>query len=241
VSAGAHATAPSRQRRRFLADEGDAFFERNRVDEAGLAARVDADPVLRALRELAVRPQCVLEVGAGDGWRLRALRESGGAEPPAVFGLDPSRRALVHGRRRFGLDLARATAERLPFADGTFDLVVLGFCLYLCDRRDLFRVAAEVDRVTAERGLVVVFDFHAATPHRVPYAHAPGQWSYKMDHGALFAWSPAYQLVLRELSPYPGAPPPAEGGEQLQVDVFRRDTAAGWPEPPAPARRGERA
>ena len=181
--------------------------------------------MVRALEELQLPAERLLEIGAGDGWRLGALRERGLGKH--FSGLDPSRRAATDGRRRFGVDLLQATAECLPFASRSFDVVVLGFCLYLCDRDDLFQIAAETDRVLAERGSVVVFDFYAGSPRRTPYAHAPGQYSYKMDYSGLFAWNPSYQTIHREILPYPGG---AGNEDLLMVAVLQRDAARAYAE-----------
>jgi ubiquinone/menaquinone biosynthesis C-methylase UbiE len=214
------------QRARFLASEGDAYFARNRGKSS--PARIEQDPVLRALEKLDLRPARVLEVGAGDGWRLAALRES--ASPPRCVGVDPSGDALAEGARRAPrVEFARATAERLPFRERCFDLVILSFCLYLVDRDDLFSVAAEVDRVLASSGHVAVYDFYPEQPHRRRYSHAPDTFSYKMNYSAMFLWNPAYRCVLEEIFAYPGSGP-ARADDRVAISVLQRDAASAWPE-----------
>ena len=39
------------------------------------------------------------------------------------------------------------TAEKLKFEDDKFDLIIFGFCLYLCDREDLIKIVDETNRV----------------------------------------------------------------------------------------------
>jgi len=226
-----------RQREAFLAGEGDAFFARNRTGSGELEARWQRDPVLRALDGLGARPRRVLEVGAGDGWRLAGL---GRRHPGAgLFGVEPSAAAARDGRRRFGLPLVRGSAERLAFADDAFDLVILGFFLYLCDREDLFAIAAEVDRVAREDALVAVFDFHAERPYRNPYAHRPGCYSYKMDYAGMFLWNPGYRVLERAVVGHDG--PVARGPDDaLAVTVLRRRLADAYAEgPPAEATSAE--
>jgi len=222
-----------RQREVFLAGEGDAFFARNRTAPGDLERRWRRDPVLRTLARLGARPRRVLEVGAGDGWRLAGLRRR---YPGArLCGVEPSAAAVRDGRRRFGLPLVRGTAERLAFADDVFDLVILGFFLYLCDREDLFAVAAEVDRVACEDALVAVFDFHAERPYRNPYAHRPGCYSYKMDYAGMFLWNPGYRVLERAVVGHAG-PVAAGPDDALAVTVLRRRLAGAYAEgPPAEA------
>lgn len=220
-------TDRSSQRAAFLASEGDAWFQRNCASWQDLAARAAGDPLLAAYRELDLAPRRALEVGASDGWRLEVMRR---ARPDARYcGLEPSARAVVAGRARHPeVALARGTADRLPYRAGSFELVTLGFCLYLCDRADLFRIAAEVDRVLAPEGFVAVFDFHADEPHCNPYAHRAGLHSYKMDHARLFTWNPAYRCALQDVFAHPGTAGMTPDN-QVAVTILRRDLAAGWP------------
>jgi SAM-dependent methyltransferase len=62
-------------------------------------------------------PGRYLDVGCGEGFFL------GGARRMAGFGVDLSRAALARARARSGATVAVAAAERLPFADGAFDVV----------------------------------------------------------------------------------------------------------------------
>src|SRR5919197_6218323 len=64
-----------------------------------------------------------LDVGCGPGAALAALADRLGAEQ--VAGVDPSEAFVEMARRRIpGADVRLAAAEALPFADGSFDLVV---------------------------------------------------------------------------------------------------------------------
>lgn len=184
----------SRQRDAFLGGEGDAWFARN---ETALAARDwSRDPLCRRLEALprVDRPSLVLEIGCGDGSRLQYLTDRGGFE---VFGIEPSEKAVAKARER-GIQAMRATAENLPFADSSMDIVVFGFCLYLCDDRDLFRIALEADRVLADVGWLLILDFEAPAPTYNAYRHLEGVRSRKMEYSSMFAWHPAYTLASYE-------------------------------------------
>lgn len=63
-------------------------------------------------------PQCVLEIGCGEGALLTAL--------PGVrkFGIDPSIHALLRARNRGSAELALARCEQLPFPSEFFDVAV---------------------------------------------------------------------------------------------------------------------
>lgn len=219
------------QRSLFAESEADRWFERNRVAPADLERRAAQDPLARALDEhLAATGGAAraLEIGAANGWRLAWLaRRHAGL---AGVALEPSPAALADARTSFPeLGLARATAERLPFAPRSFDLVVLGFCLYLCDRDDLFRIAGEVDRVVREGGVVALYDFRAARPCGNDYVHAPGVRSYKMDAPSMFTWNPLYRVLRREAATHPGSEPGDPDG-RTEVALLRRLASDAWPQ-----------
>lgn len=117
-----------------------------------------------------MHPESVLEIGCGNGWRLHVLAREYHAK---CFGIDPSERAVKDGMSLFpDLLLSQATADAVPHADQFFDLVIFGFCLYLCDRKDLFKIACEVDRVLKDFGKLMILDFYPPFPYRNAYAHS---------------------------------------------------------------------
>ncbi|MCF8495327.1 MAG: class I SAM-dependent methyltransferase [Alphaproteobacteria bacterium] len=211
----------------FLNGEGDGWNARNRIVGDRLADKRKTDPVLQVLNETENPPARVLEIGAGNGWRLSILKERWpGAE---FFGLDPSAQAVAEAQQ--GLHLQQGTAEDLPFEDKSFDLVIFGFCLYLCDRADLFKIAAEADRILRENGQLLIYDFHADPAYRNPYTHAEGLYSYKMDYSTLFSWNPAYRLIEKHVILHPGCTDETPDN-RVSVSVLHKDTALGWPDNP---------
>src|SRR5262245_35778087 len=88
--------------------------------------RAAHDAVLDRARLLATHPRRILDLGCGTG---RLLRAAAMLFPAAeLFGVDASGRMLTMakatGRMPPRSALVRAAAERLPFVDGSFDLVV---------------------------------------------------------------------------------------------------------------------
>lgn len=177
----------------FLNSEGDAWFERNRQS---LAAKVwpDDDALLGeilALDAAQSRDRRVLEIGCGEGLRLEWLQRTLGWQ---CFGVEPSAKAVEVACAR-GLDVRQGTADGLPFADGSADIVIFGFCLYLCEPADLFRVAAEADRVLRAPGWMLIEDFYSPNPRTREYHHRSGLKTHKMDFRTQFTWHPYYECL----------------------------------------------
>jgi SAM-dependent methyltransferase len=187
------AKAGDPQRKFFLAGEGNQWFRRNqqaleRLHADALAGR---DHVLRNLK---TPPKRMLEIGCSNGFRLDAARRAWGT---AGYGLDPSAAAIEDGQKRFpGIQLNVGTADHIGHLM-TFDCVVYGCCLYLCDRADIPKIVSEGDRVLEPGGTLVVFDFAPAVPATRDYHHLPGLTSFKEDH-SLYWIALGYKLVSRE-------------------------------------------
>ena len=97
----------------------------------------------------------IFETGCGRGTLLKYLMEPGFR----VSGVDPSTLAVKEAKG-LGVDAKIGTADQLPFDDDSFGVVVFGFCLYFCNRKDLFKIATEADRVLKEDGCIIILDFY---------------------------------------------------------------------------------
>jgi ubiquinone/menaquinone biosynthesis C-methylase UbiE len=97
--------------------EYEAMFDLEDVYWWFVARRQLAEEILR--NELREKPGArLLDVGCGTGSNLRAF-----ASIARVAGVDSSAEALKFCRRRSVSSVARGEIERLPFADGAFDVI----------------------------------------------------------------------------------------------------------------------
>jgi ubiquinone/menaquinone biosynthesis C-methylase UbiE len=206
----------------FLTGEGDAYFDRNSTEFVA-----DGDPVIAALGNLSVNHQSILEVGCGCGGRTAALAQTYNAKG---CGVDPSSKAIAHAAARYpGVDFKVGTADSLPFPNDQFDLVIFGFCLYLCDPDDYFGIISEANRVLRDRGFIVIFDFIADHPFKNIYHHKPGLHSYKMTWSNMFTCHPSYTLVARHYAEMRGKRT-FGFNELVTVDIVRKDRSAAFPD-----------
>jgi malonyl-CoA O-methyltransferase len=126
------------------------------------------DAVLGRARRLATRPRRVLDVGCGTGRLLRAAMT---LFPDSVLvGVDVSSRMLavagsvVSPTRRLGH--VQAAAERLPFTDATFDLVVSTASFrHWADQDAAMR---EIGRVLAPGGVLAFADVFTVRRRGLP-------------------------------------------------------------------------
>jgi malonyl-CoA O-methyltransferase len=129
--------------------------------------------------ELPLHGSRVLDVGCGIARRLAGARHAGAS---MVLGLDltPAMLARASGEPL----LAAADVRALPVASGAFDVV---WCrLVLGHVAELAAAYAELARVCAPGGIVLVTDFHpaaAAAGHRRTFRDATGEL-HELEHHA---------------------------------------------------------
>ncbi len=136
-------------------------FERaaDRYDEAAVLQREVATRLLERLDLVRLSPQRILDLGSGTGYCIDGLLAR--YRKAEVVALDIALPMLRHARRH-GRWLRRprcvcADAERLPFADDSFDLVFSNLMMQWCV--DLDATFAELRRVIRPGGLLLFSSF----------------------------------------------------------------------------------
>src|SRR5258708_3128171 len=138
-----------------------AFHDRSLGYETGFRGQLHAEILTRSLELALLRcpaPARVLDVGCGTGLLLRDLaRRLPGAA--CLAGVDAAAGMIEQARAKAGdprLRFEQGTAERLPFPDAAFDLVIstTSFDHWTDQRAGL----AECHRVLAPRGFFVLTD-----------------------------------------------------------------------------------
>lgn len=130
-----------------------------RYDEVAVLQREVANRLLERLDLVKIRPRRVLDLGAGTGWCTRALAERYPKAAVVALDLAPGMLCRARGRfsawtRRFGRHgFVCGDAERLPFADDSFDLIFSSLTLQWCTDPD--GTFAELRRVLRPGGLLM--------------------------------------------------------------------------------------
>jgi demethylmenaquinone methyltransferase / 2-methoxy-6-polyprenyl-1,4-benzoquinol methylase len=136
-----------------------------RYDQVATALSFGQDPRWRRALVDAVAPACgdrVLDVATGTGMVAAELLARGDC---SVVGLDQSAEMLGAARERFGaepalrgrVELVEGQAEKLPFADGSFDALTFTYLLRYVD--DPPATMRELARVVRPGGRVASLEF----------------------------------------------------------------------------------
>jgi len=216
------------QKEIFKSSEADNWFRRNR-------ALYDADSIkdnilLDLLNKLQLSPKIILEIGCSNGFRLNEIRKEFSCD---CYGIDPSSEAINDGRTKYPyLALSVATADDLRFDDGKFDTIIFGFCLYLCDRNDLFKIAYEADRCLKNQGYIIITDFLPPFPYKNKYSHHPNVYSYKMNYSNMFIWNPVYTEIAQLTYTHSGPIRRDIPDERIATVILRKNAQFAYPNGP---------
>lgn len=181
-----------RNRNVFLNGEADNWFHRNesKIDLIDFSL----DRVVKKVSEfIPNKNTSILEIGCANAKRLTYLFNQG----YEVFGIEPSSSA-VNKAQDLGFEVIRGTADKLDYIDQKFDCVIFGFCLYLVDPVDYFKVLSESYRVLKDGGVIIIHDFAPRHFYKKEYHHADGVITYKFEHNNLFLAHPHFHLLSSE-------------------------------------------
>jgi ubiquinone/menaquinone biosynthesis C-methylase UbiE len=181
------------QKEAFVAYEADNWYLRNK-DTRYVK---EGDVVMTVLREYSVSPVSVLEVGCSTGYRLHAISST--FPGVQVSGIEPSPAAIIIGKEKYPeVNFVNGTEDDMSaFEEASFDLVIVGFVLYVVDRQLLFRAIAETDRVLKDGGVLMIVDFFSERAVRNAYQHIRDieAFAYKQNYDEIFTASKLYHLL----------------------------------------------
>lgn len=207
----------------FLDSEGDIYFERNNSTIQNQEMGPN-DPIIFALSKLIAKKNennslKLLEVGCGEAKRLQWISQNYNIQ---CFGVDPSQKAVETANSN-NVSAIKGTADYLKYENEKFDFIVFGFCLYLCDREDLFQIAKETDRVLKKSGYIIIRDFFSTTPFSTIYKHNNKLLTYKMDYRKLFDWHPHYECIFHTVDTASKPVPIDDKSEWRSTSIIRKN------------------
>ena len=194
-----------KQKDLFLESEGDAWFKRNEKSFSKNFRDMKVhNATLSYLLSLPIANNKninLIEIGCGEGSLLSHIRKE---RHWNLYGIDPSKEAIQKANK-VGINASVGTADNLSFKENTFDIILFGFCLYLCDINDLFKIANQTNRIAKKKAWIIIVDFWSDEFRKVPYKHLEGVYSSKYDFSKMFSWHPHYPKIdhkLRDFSDF---------------------------------------
>ncbi|MGY8790094.1 MAG: class I SAM-dependent methyltransferase [Pseudomonadales bacterium] len=177
---------------KFIDSEANEWFRRNHQPPE--QRQPDEDMILLSawLQPFKNEIDNIIEIGCGDGRRLVQMTESLNANG---YGVEPSVEAVDYIDNNLPTINAKVGfGDNIPF-DKSFDLVHLGFFLYLVDRENFLRCVSEADRLVKPGGFLSITDFETTYPYSNDYSHRAGIYSHKHNNTDVFVASGLYSVV----------------------------------------------
>ncbi len=216
------------QKEAFLTNEADNYFLRNK----DVKYVEENDVVLKVLKEYNAQPQHILEIGCSTGYRLHALSTL--YRNSKTTGVEPSDEAINKGRSTYPeVNFVKGTADDMStFKTASFDLVIIGFVLYVVDRDILLKVISEIDRVLADGGTLMIIDFFSEKPVRNHYEHIKDiqAYAYKQNYDEVFMASKLYHLLDKRSMSHSskGYDLSSDFYDKYSLVTLKKDLAAGY-------------
>lgn len=178
------------QKNLFLRAEGNNYYERNKnITDKNFKPHFSYLIYEKYMK----KDMKILEIGCADGMNLNYFSNVTGC---SAYGIDPSDEAINNGKINYkNINLSVGTADNLEFADGFFDFIYFGFCLYLADRELLSKIVYESDRVLKNGGFLGIADFDTDIPKKRMYKYVKNTYSYKYDYSKMFLGFPQYSVT----------------------------------------------
>ena len=166
----------------------------------------------------------VLEIGCGRAVRLKKLKEKYNFN---VFGIDISKKSVEEAIRN-GVDAIISQSTNLPYNDQYFDIVIVGFCLYMHRLDELFKVFSECDRVLKSQSYLLIQDFYSKYPIDVPYGHQKNSTIMKYQYIDAFLWHPSYSLFSHQLLDHDNLKPTDLVSNLVSVSTLRKNQSSAF-------------
>ena len=181
-----------KQKEIFIIEGGDQWFKRNNSVVPNTKNFKDIDSFVSLIKD----KDKILEIGTSSGTKLDYLSRNLSSLDLDLYGIDPSSESIKNGSQQYpNLNLKQGTSDQIDFDDQYFDVVILGFCLYLVDRELMFKTVSEVDRTLKQGGYLVITDFETPVPMKRIYKHTEGVFSYKNNYPNFFLGGGHYSLI----------------------------------------------
>lgn len=205
----------------FLESEGDAYYSRNKsVLERTISKGTKILDSFIQDNNLLDSNKRILEIGCCSGYNLKYLCKKYYPKLEGS-GVEPSLMAVEDGNKKncetvplLNLKLIQGTSDKLDFDDDSFDMVLVGFCLFWVDRKYLFKTIAEIDRVLKTGGYVILEDFDTNIPYIRDNKHNVDAFTYKQNYSNLFLANPQYFLIQKNNY--------SHAGDEFHLDIQER-------------------
>mgnify|MGYP001246827807 CR=1 FL=1 len=177
--------------------EANKYFVRNKKTYLNMSSK--KFPHLNTTQELISslyknKKLNIAEVGCANAAFLKLLKKK--FKNCDFFGVDPSKLALSFSPK--SIKTFRGTADKTNFKKNSMDIIIYGFCLYLCEIEDHNNIKDEAIRILKKNGYIVLYDFYSKNIKKINYKHDKRIKIIKMDFSKIFP-KKIFKLIKKKI------------------------------------------
>ena len=99
-----------------------------------------------------------MEIGCSTGFVLKKINTLTKAR---CYGIDASKEAINDGKKLFkGIKLYQGIIEKHKLKDRKFDVIILGFFLFLMPPKKILNLFNIIDNMLKDKGKLIIYDMH---------------------------------------------------------------------------------
>ena len=185
---------------------------RHKISRAIVAP--DRHPVINAIKKTKIKPKKLLEIGCSTGFVLKKISTITKAR---CYGIDASKEAINDGKKLFkGIKLYQGIIEKHKLKDQKFDVIILGFFLFLMPPKKILNLFNIIDNMLKDRGKLIIYDMHNNKYRKKAYKHNKNLSTFRWDFKSIFLSLPYYEIIFKKINQY------KRSSDKTEVSILKK-------------------
>lgn len=159
-----------------------------------------ADSVLDIQSSLKKVPEKILDIGCSFGITIQLMKEHFPSSD--FYGIDPGKESIETAQNNnpeTNIFFQQGHSHNLPYADNSFDVIILSMVLQWIPRKYLIKTIAEIDRVLKTDGIIYIQEFLPNKSITSVSRHNQDVFIFKDDYSSFFVTFPWLKEVSRKV------------------------------------------
>jgi len=185
---------------------------RHKIARSTIAS--DKHPIVKAIIKNKIKSKRLLEIGCSTGFILKKISNLTNAK---CYGIDASQLAIKDGKKLFkGIKLFHGLIEKSKLKNDKFDLIILGFFLFLMPPNKILNLFNIVDSMLKNNGKLIIYDMHNIDFKKKNYKHNKNLSTFRWDFKNVFLSLPYYKLVHKKINRY------KKSNDKTEISILKK-------------------
>ena len=173
-----------------LSEFGDTWYKKVKFNS-------NSSDILKIFQELNISGNNILEIGCGRGETLFKLKKK--MKNTKLMGIDISKEAIKYCQKKYkNIRFQNLSSLKIRKLRGSFDIIILGYFLYLLPREKLFEQFDLITKKLNKNGILIINDFKTNYPCYNLNETNKKILSFKTDYVQFLTSSNNYELIYNK-------------------------------------------